>query len=178
MTTIVPAMIESIDSYFMMIRSRIATLNPTREVIGVLDAGEWPPENITPHAFYLLLLGSVEVRGGSTPSVPVYVHTLQWQWFVQGSDLTAGVRGKNRGDRYRIIMQMRNEIRIANFPRFTEKLIYSPAADGQLTSQSLTPPEQVWWKMPTFYKRSDKESGSVYEVASIEITDMTPLITA
>jgi hypothetical protein len=157
----------------------ILQTNPSRKVIGVIDAMDWPPKNVVLEAFYLLLLGA---RGLSTKSMwssanPTYVHTLQWTWIIAGSDLTKGTIGRSRGDRYRKNMVMRDELVVATQTAWwTEKLNWTLVGNTPsgvaLKSTSTDPKEFIWWTPFTFLNRMDREAGLVYGAATVQVTDM------
>lgn len=154
--------------------------------MGIVDAMDWPPK-ATPanmNAFYLLILGQKPLTSKDfwSPTVPVIVHTLQWTWMIQGSDLIQGKVGRSRGDRYRTNMLMREELLKANYPWWCEKqesTVQGNTPSGlALSQQPLNPVEQLWWTTLTFLNRLDMDSGTVYGAASIQLTEMSETITA
>lgn len=191
-------MIEAVDSYYQHVVSRMATINPNRQILGYMDAQGWPPQPVRFESFYLLTLGSTDAgKGVSTPAVPSATYVLQWAWVILGTDLTTGKVGRNRADRFRIEMQMRDELRQANYPLFSEKKSWSitgnSASSIQLVSSSLSPQEYIRWSQLSFRvvgKRaggvsvgagqagSDQESGVMYGSASLSLTDITEMIAA
>lgn len=172
-------MIDAIDSYFQIIQQGINVANPNRKVIGVIDAMDWPPKNVILEAFYLLVLGARGINGKSmwSSAVPSFVHTLQWVWVIQGSDLTSGKVGRSRGDRYRTNITMRDELVVATQQAWwTEKLQWSVQGNTPsglaLQSASLNPKEYLWWSPLTFLNRQDRESGTIYGAAQVQVTDI------
>src|SRR5208283_5785934 len=107
---------------------------------------------------------------------PVVVHTLQWTWLIQGTDLTSGKIGRNRGDRYRTNMTMREELLKATYPWFTQKQTWTVQGNTPsgiaLQGTPVVPSESIWWNQPTFLNRIDRESGLVYGTATLQLTDM------
>jgi len=148
-----------------------------------MDAADWPPKQIVMEAFYLLTLGEKPIVGKSfwSAASPVVVHTLQWTWLIQGSDLTSGKIGRNRGDRYRTNMTMREELLKATYPWFTQKQTWTVQGNTPsgiaLQGTPVVPSESIWWNQPTFLNRIDRESGLVYGTATLQLTDMTETIT-
>lgn len=176
-------MSDATDSHFRWVLSRMATINPKRQVFGIMNAQDWPPQQVQFESFYLLSLGEEPIgKSFDSASVPVLSHTLQWLWIVMGTDLQTGVVGRNRGDRYRIDAQMRAELLQALYPRFCEKqkwvLNGNSLMNLNVTPQSLNPVQSVWWSAPAFMRKSDKASGLVYGTAGISMTDMTEFIAA
>jgi hypothetical protein len=173
-------MLAAIDSYFEYMAAGIKQVNPARQVVGISDAMDWPPKNVIMNAFYLLILGERGITGKSfwSSAIPVIVHTLQWTWIIQGSDLTKGTIGRSRGDRYRTNITMREELLKATFQAwFTEKLDWSVVGNTPaglaLESNPKTPAEYFWWTSLTFLNRLDRDSGVVYGAATVQVTDMT-----
>jgi len=173
-------MIDAIDSYFKFMEAGIATANPNRKVIGISDAMDWPPKQIVLEAFYLLVIGERPLTGKSfwSSAVPTVVHTLQWTWVIAGTDLTQQKVGRSRGDRYRTNLLMRDELIAATQSQWwTEKKQWSVQGNTPsglvLSSNSLNPTEQVWFTPLTFLNRQDRESGTVYGAATVQVTDMT-----
>lgn len=170
---------DAIDSYFQIMESGIFAANPNRRVIGLIDAMDWPPKNVVLEAFYLMVIGARGITGKSmwSPTNPTFVHTLQWTWIIAGSDLTSGTIGRSRGDRYRTNMSMRDELVMATRASWwTQKLVWSTTGNTPsgiaLQSQSLNPPEYLWWTPLVFLNRQDRESGLIYGAATVQVTDM------
>lgn len=177
-------MLQAVDSYFEYVRNRMLTVNPARKVVGVSDAMDWPSDVAIMNAFYLLTMGEKPITGKSfwSAAVPVVVHSLQWVWLIQGSDLTEGKVGRSRADRYRTNMTMRQELLKANYAWWGEKsnfsVIENTPSGPALQSTPMDPVENVWWTPLTFLNRLDRESGVIYGAASTQLTDMTETITA
>lgn len=177
--TFTPGLADAVDSYFKHVEGRIAVINANRQVISIADAADWPPQQVIFNAFYLVVLGLVPVSGLRSQAVPTYVHSVQWTWLIKGTDLQSGLRGNNRGDRYRISMLMRDEIRQASFPGYTQKKTWAvdntvdpPALD----SQACDPKESIFWSQPQYTKRTAPDSGALYDLATVQITDFTNTI--
>ncbi len=159
-------------------------VNPDRKMIGVVDAMDWPPNSVKMESFYLLVLGQKPVIGKSfwSSAIPVVVHTLQWTWMIQGTDLSGNKVGRSRGDRYRTNMTMRQELLKATYPWFCQKqnwTVQGTTPSGlALQGTPVVPSESIWWSPPSFLNRLDTDSGMVYGGATIQLTDMTELIVA
>jgi hypothetical protein len=178
-------MINAVDSYFEYVANRMATIvNPARKVVGVSDAMDWPPKTVLFEAFYLLVLGQKPVIGKSfwSAAIPVLVHTLQWTWMIQGTDLSGNKVGRSRGDRYRTNMKMRQELLKATYPWFCQKQEWSVQGTTPsglaLQGTPVVPSEFVWWSPLTFLNRIDSDPGLIYGAATVQLTDMTEMITA
>jgi hypothetical protein len=170
----------AIDSYFEFIQQGILLANPNRKVIGISDAMDWPPKTLQMESFYLLVLGERGLNGKSfwSSAIPVVVHTLQWTWVIAGSDLTTGTVGRNRGDRYRTNIKMREELlKATQSAWWTEKFDYSVVGNTPsglaLQPTPKSPVENIWWSPLTFLNRQDREAGLVYGAATVQVTDMT-----
>lgn len=180
------AFTDAVDSHYIYVRTRILTENPNRVMGGVLSAQDWPSKPIKFDAFYLLVLGESPVgRQGYSGQVPIKFHSLQWVWIVKGSDLTPGKKAANRGDKYRIVQKMKEELQNATLPNFTEKLSWALVPTGQpapndadWTGTSKDPKEFIWWTPIEFHEKVDKDSGVMYGSANIRIQDMMDAITS
>jgi hypothetical protein len=171
--------IDAIDSYFAAMEAGIAIANPNRKVIGVMDAMDWPPKNVTLEAFYLLVLGARGLNSKAmwSSAEPTFVHTLQWTWVIAGSDLTQGKIGRSRGDRYRTNITMRDELVVATQKAWwAEKLQFSVQGNTPsgvaLQATPMDTPEWIWWTPLTFLNRQDRESGVIYGAAQVQVTDI------
>ena len=146
----------------------------TITVKGILNAQDWPSKPITTNAFYLLVLDSVPIgKQGYSQYSPIYFHPVQWVWIIKGTDLVAGVRQANRGDRYAINEVMKGAVIYASVPGYSPKFTWS-LVNGVFTgSPTSTPNEAITWNPPEFRDRLDKESGLSYGAARLRICDMT-----
>ena len=163
--------VDAIDSHYQAVKARIQAYNPNRIVAGLLEAQDWPPEKHKLDAFYLLVLGEIQV--GGTIGNPVIGHHVQWVWISIGDDLPqTGVRQANRGTRFRTINTMKQELSIALYPNYTEKLTWALDGNGKWTGTELIPVEYVWWSRPEFMDKLSSESGKIYSAASLKLTNM------
>ena len=177
-------MLTAIDTFFEFFSKNMQTVNSNRKVVGVMDAMDWPPKQVVMEAFYLLVLGQKPIIGKSfwSPAVTTLAHTLQWTWMIQGADLAQGKIGRNRGDRYRTNMQMREEVLKAAYPWYCPKQKWSVQGNTPsgvaLVGQLTNPLECIWWQTPTFLNRIDRETGLVYGTATMQVVDMTESLQA
>lgn len=165
-------MLNAVDSLFEYVKSRMATINPARVLGGLVDAQDWPPQNVQMEALYLIALPAVPVgKETYSAAIPILMHTLQWTWMVQGTDLAQAIIGANRGDRYRKNMQIRQDLLAALWPNFAEKKSWSVVGQA-VVGASLNPVEFMIWTPVQFLERIDKASGLLYGTATIHLTDM------
>lgn len=171
-------MIEAIDTFEEHFRTNVLAFNASRKVIGVLDARDWPPATIDQEAFYLLSLGEAPVAEAQSAAMPVYTHTVQITWIIAGADLLSSNRGLNRGNRYRVNMQMKAEVLRGLFPYFAEKKSYSiNQANGSLVITPIVPQEFIIWSKAQFGpSQPAKDSGVIYGIATVYVANMTDKI--
>lgn len=170
-------MIEAIDSHFEAVSTRITAINPQRKIVALMDAMDWPPQAVEMDAFYCLTVGfSPAAKGTWSPSSPIVSHVLQWVWINQGTDIQSGLRGRNRGDRYRTSFAMQEELLQGLYPHFTEKLVFSVDAQGNVQTASMNPKDYVFWTMPRVLIRSDQQSGLVYGSAAVNLVNITDAV--
>lgn len=172
-------MIDVLDSHYNYVKTRVQSLvNPTRKFMGATMAQDWPNETVQMESFYMLDLGQVPIgRQSYSASVPILSYTVQWTWLIAGTDIQNGVKGRNRAERYRTNYDMKNELRIALFPNFCEKLQFSLSGETVIKT-SYDPQEYITWTPSTFRDRIDKPSGLVYGLCTVQITGMTGNIAA
>jgi hypothetical protein len=153
-------------------------LNPTRKVIGVMSAMDWPPKNVELEAFYLLVLGDVPLgKQAYSAAIPVKVHTVQWTWMIVGTDIQTGVQLRGRGDRYRTHFTMKGELENGAYPGFAQKQNVVLGSTGNLVPIPADPSEPIMWSPVSFGPdRNDKNSGVLYGIGTIRITDMSDQI--
>lgn len=173
----------AIDSYYKYIKNNVLSLNPSRKCLGFMDAQDWPNEQIVLEALYLLIVGPGTPIGkqGYSPSSPILTYVLQWVWAIVGSDLQGNVKGRNRGERVRTDMAIREELRQAHIPGFTEKKFITEdlSVDPPVVKfNSYSPPDYIRWTPVEYKKNSDKDSGVIYGSASVNLTSITDTITA
>ncbi len=167
-------MIEAADTYYQEVKTRVLAKFPSRVFAGLMEAQDWPLQQVDLEAFYLLTLGEVPLgRQAVSAAIPIYVHQLQWVWIIGGSDVESGVRSRSRGDRYRVGYQMKKELLDGMFPRFAEKKNWTVDTAGNLQSASRSPKESILWTYPDFLNRVDRPSGIVYSSASVRLTNFT-----
>jgi hypothetical protein len=172
------AYIDAIDSFFMEMRTRMATINPNRVVKGYAMAQDWPFENVALEAFYLLTMKDTAAdRNFYSASTPVKFHHVQWVWIIKGTDTPQGVRQANRGDRFRTLFQMKDELIQAMYPNFCEKLTFS-LVNGTWTGVPENPVEYITWTPVEFAEKSAMDSGIVWGIGSTKIWTMTDTITS
>jgi hypothetical protein len=167
-------MIDAVRSYYQYVKNRIVEYNSSRTVGGVVDAMDWPPKQVLPNTFYLLTVGDTTPKAMYSPFSMGEVSLLQWVWLVPGEDLTNSTRGKNRGNRFIINFQMKNELLIGLYPYFCEKQHWEADQVGntiKLIGTSLTPKETIWWTPPRFLPpKFEETSGITYGAAQVSLT--------
>lgn len=173
------AFVDAVDSHYQYVKGRMATINPSRVVAGLLEAQDWPPKNVKLDAFYLLILAATSIgRQGYSASTPIKFHQCQWVWINKGTDLQQGVRSANRGDRFRTMEQMQGELIEALYPNFCEKQTWALDANGNWVGTSLNPVEYITWTPVELYEKGAMDSGVRYGSGAVKIFDMTDTITS
>ena len=173
------AYVDAVDSFYAATKARIATLNPNRKVKGLLMAQDWPPKNVDLEAFYLLTLKDSAVgRQMYSAAVPVKFHFVQWVWMIKGTDIQPGTRAANRGDRFRTMFEMKDEMTKALYPNFTEKLTFALDGAGNWAGTPEDPVEYITWTPVEFYEKTAADSGIVWCSAAVKIFNMTDTITS
>lgn len=178
-TPVITTFNDAIDTYYQYVKTRILALNSGRTVAGLLQAQDWPPEKVKTESFYLVDDGPMPVgRQAYSIGSPIYLHALHWHFVIVGTDIKEGVRQANRGDRFRIMLAMENELINANYPLFTMKLHWALDGNGKWTSTAPDIPEAIFWSSMKFVPRPDKTSGKIEVVASVTLTNMLEAITS
>src|SRR5205807_2215734 len=109
---------------------------------------------------------------------PIYSHTLQWVWVVFGDDLAPDKKGRNRGNRYRVDLQIKDELVRATWPHFTPKFHLSTSG-STLVATPIDPPEAIYWtKLEFGPKKGNRDSGVIYGYGSTHVTQFNDQITS
>lgn len=183
---------DAIYSHYEYVKARLATfsypkvgangqpLSVTYGAGGLLMAQQWPPQNVKlDNTLYLLDLSALPIgRQGYSAANPIKIMNVQWAWIVKGTDLQAGTRGLNRGDRFVIHQQIQDAMNKALYPGFCEKKSWALDGNGNFVGTSLNPPEFILWNPVPTDGRPQKESGIIYGVAALRIVNMLDQITA
>lgn len=176
--------VDAIHSHYEYVRARIlaASGNPTNNppiVGGILNAQDWPTKPFKFDCFYLLVLGEAPVgREGYSQYSPMVFHQVQWVWIDKGTDLVAGVRQVNRGNRFQTMQLMKQYLLQALVPGYAFKYTWS-LVNGEFTSSpTSTPGESITWNPVSFHEKFDKDSGLQYGAGALRIWDITDAVTA
>lgn len=161
-------MIEPLDSYYSYIAARMAAIDSTQKMCGVVAARDWPLTPPIEGGLYLLFLSAVPTTG--TESQIFYEYSCQWNWLLIGTDISPTQQAENRGDRYRKSMQIVKNLRQANFPSFCSKKSFAANAQGTVTQMVYDPIESIWWSHLRMMPRADNDkSGLVYGAAALQL---------
>lgn len=153
----------------------------------MMEAMDWPPQDVVMEAFYCLILGTVPLGRGAYSAVqPIIVQPVQWVWLIAGDDLTGPTRGRNRGTRYRTNGQMIKELLYGMVPYACQKLVYSTVNVGGVPTVESTPftdaagltKEFIRWTPPIFAPKSDQKSGVLYGAAVTHLGSYSDLVTS
>jgi len=157
------------DSFFRVLQSRLATVNPARTItvdgvtkpaILVVENEAYPPPKLFFHTFYLQWLGAPAVRGFSQTLAPRYEQIAQIEYFVQG---TASLQ-RPFADRGRVMAQLDREVVEILFPGFTEKLDYSVTPPQSLSSM-------VRWRWtPDLRTTADGDGSVLRRIATVNVS--------
>lgn len=170
-------MINALDTLWNSVRTRWATINSSRKLMGIMDAQDFPPQVVEFDAVYMLVLADQPLgRQADSAAVPVFVHTVQFTWVNEGSDIGTEQNsdGRNRGDRYRVNRQMIHEMVQALYPRFAQA-IQLPTGNQLANASSFqieTLNLPILWTYPSFNSRADKGSGLIYQTCTVRVTGM------
>lgn len=167
------ALTDILDSYYMQIKSAMATVDSSQVFGGSVDARDWPATPITTGALYLLFLQAAP--SGGTEAQRQFHFYCQWNWIIIGTDIQAGQQAANRGDRRRVSLQIMANLRQASYPGFCQKKSYSANSQGIVSSspvQSALPfssVESITWSAPRMMPKLKEEPGIVYGAAAVDI---------
>src|SRR5882724_9931790 len=179
-------LVDAIDSYYMYVRTRLqqaivktpdgTTVTGTYLARGLVMALDWPPKNVEENRFYLLTMQDNPIgRQGYSAAMPMIIHNVIWKAIVIGDELTQGERAENRGTRFRTLWGMKEALRQAVFPNFTEKLSFS-LVNGVWTGVSKNPIEYITWTPPVVKEMQAQDAGAVELSAMTRIWDMSDQI--
>ena len=182
MPVTVPQSVDTIESFYYWVRSRVLTINSARVFGGIVQARDWPLKVATLEAPYLLIQSDTSVPFAKSVSQQQSNSLLrvQWAWMIQGDNIQANAQSTNRGNKYRINMQMIDEMRNGHFPGQCEKLQYTLTDDGtgnplQVVTE-YNPPEYVRWTQPRFSDKIDRTSGILFCSGAVSVVAFAPAI--
>jgi hypothetical protein len=169
--------IEAIDTHYLAVKARILQLNPARNVVGVMDAMDWPQQTVDFEALYCIALGEVPIgKQGDSAATPIVIHTIQWTWMILGTNVQSGIQIRSRGDKYRTHYQIVKELEYGIFPRYAQKQSVSTDASGNLVVTPVVPTEYILWSPLSVAKKLDKASGLIYGIGTVRITNLSDTI--
>lgn len=168
-------LISAIYSYYAYVVQQVTILNSSQIFGGLINARDWPQTPPHEGALYLLYMNSTPV--GGTESQILYEFLCQWVWQLAGTDIQAGQRAQNRGDRFRSNMTIESLLRQASYPSFCTKQSYASDTEGNIAATPVTSAvpsdggkESVWWSRLRFIPRLENEkSGLTYGAASLRV---------
>lgn len=166
-----PVLADSLDTYYQYVAGQYAKINPARQLLGMVNAQDWPQAELVDGALYCLYLNSVEIPEQGTRAQQYFEHYLQWAWVFLGNDLQSTQVGLNRGSRYRSDLAVIEELRQAHFPGFCPKqqTTFDPVA-GTPTVTAYSPVETITWSTPKLgTKLAMAQSGISYGTAPLEV---------
>ena len=136
------------DTFYMMLQSRLATLNPARTIVvrGVVRPGTLVDENELPSAWVpvdVFRLRWTGLQVNNTGPLPLVAMECSIQYATDGSSGNGGM------DRGRLLTAMDAELASAlrTHPHAVLKMNYSAAADGASPTAMAT---NVFWADPVF----------------------------
>jgi hypothetical protein len=136
------------DTFYEMLRGRLATLNPARTIMvrGLTRPGLLVEENELTTAFPLpdaFRLRWLEVATDTSMAMPQVTATCAIEYETAGTAANGGM------DRGRALSAMDEELlsALSAWPHNTPKLNYAPLASGQTPTRMQT---KVWWSEPAF----------------------------
>lgn len=175
---IVSSGLEVLDSHYQFVKARILAVNPSRVVSGMLNAQDWPPPQVKLEAFYMLVLGREPVgKQGFSAANPIKFHLVQWTWIIKGTDLKQGVKAAYRGDRYRIMQTMEDELIYGINPNYAERQSWTIDQNDNWVASSFTPKQYFTWTPVAFHETFNKDSGIAYGTGRTRLQDIPQSIT-
>lgn len=178
-----PSMGDTLDTYYAYIVAQYQRINPSRQLLGMVNAQDWPQAELVDGGLYCLYLSSVPVPEQSTRAQTYYEHYMQWAWVFIGNDLQANQVGLNRSDRYRDDLAVIEELRQVHFPGFCPKQqLVVDGTTGNVTYVPYVPDETITWGEPRLgTKLAMAQSGISYGTAPLEVyswSSVNPLVNA
>lgn len=186
MVTLPSSGLEVLDSHYQYVKARINAVttrvpkdgSASNVVAGMLNAQDWPPKEVKLEMFYMLVLGREPIGNqGFSPANPIKFHLVQWTWMAKGSDLQQGVKQAYRGDRYRIMQTMEDELIYGMFPNYAERQSWALDANGNWIATSFSPQRFFTWTPVELHEQNPKESGIAYGTGRTRLQDIPLSIT-
>lgn len=178
----VPQLVDTLDSYYYYVKNRVLQVNPSRNFGGIVQARDWPMKEAKLDTPYLLdSMDSLVPFGKSVSQYqPNVNYRVQWVWMIQGDNIPQNAQAANRGNKYRVNMQMKQEVIVGCFPGFCEKLQYSVQDDGtgqaEQAFMEYNPPEFIRFSQPRFVDKIDRTSGILFCSGAVGVSAFAPAI--
>lgn len=176
----IPALIDTIDSFYEFVLANVHVLNPARVFGGIVEARDWPPKSLVPAAPYLAILRDTPTR--TKPQsfyAPLMTDIVEWRWALMGDNIPQNAQAANRGDKYRLNVQIMQELLSAHNPGYAMKSQWGVTNDVNnnaiKVSTPYNPPEPFWWSIPEFTRKQDRQSGMVYTAATVQVSSYAPV---
>lgn len=176
----IPLLVDACDSYYYYVKGQVQTINPARVFGGIVQARDWPLKEAKLEVPYLLLQKEEPKPFGRSASWfrPLENIAVRWAWMIQGDNIQNNAQSTNRGNKYRINMQMVQEILAGNNPGFCQKYQYSVVDDGTGNAEKVltayVPAEFVRWSIPRFADTVDSVSGILSCTGIVGLHDFAP----
>jgi hypothetical protein len=121
-----------------------------------------------------------DLANGGTPSSLGISHAVQWMWIISGADIQQDQVGNNRGNRYIINLQMKEELEYGLFPYFCSKNTYTPTQQGNtIVAVPTSLNEKIWWSRPRYMPtKFEKQEGIIYGSVQVSVGEFDTLITS
>jgi len=178
-TPATPLLIDTIDSFYQFVKNNVLQINPQREFGGIVDARDWPPKNIVDQGIYLAHTLDAPVRTKQSFYDPLIAFTLDWRWAIKGENIPQNAQAANRGDKYRLNIQIIQELLSAHNPGYAPKNQYSITNDANndpvLVATPYDPPDSLWWDIPAFTPKIDRMSGMIYTTGRVTVSSYGPI---
>ena len=181
-TPATPQLVDTIDSFYEYVKGRVQAYNPARQFGGIVQARDWPMKEATIAAPYLLIESDSPVPYMKAVSEyqPNMLFKVSWVWMIQGDNIPANAQAANRGNKYRINMQMVQEMLVGLYPGFCLQQQYSITDDGTghplQVAVPYNPVQYVRWAKPRFVDKIDNQSGILFNSGAMSVSGFAPAI--
>ena len=175
----IPTLVDTIDSFYQWVKANVLAQNPQRQFGGIVEARDWPPKNILPATPYLATLRDIPTRTKQSFYQPLVSELVEWRWALVGDNIPANAQAANRGDKYRINVLVMQELLSAHNPGYCPKSQYTVTNDVNnepvLVATPYSPQDSLWWTIPEFTRKVDRQTGMIYTAGQVQVTSYAPV---
>lgn len=176
----IPTFGDAIDTFYQWVLAAVQAVMPSQGFGGIVEARDWPPKTMAPAVPYLATLRDIPTKSPHQSFyAPMISDILEWRWALIGDNIPPNAQAANRGDKYRQNVALMGLLLSAHNPGYAPMQQWSVAPDANNNPVKVgtpyDPPEYLWWTIPEFTRKVDRQTGMVYTAGQVQVTAYAPV---